>query len=79
MKDGVARSSFAALTQILMSINSSSNDLMYREHSSLHTEGNNNTDFFFSIFLKLLEDKKTKNTFLRIEVLTLGGVSFLKK
>ena len=36
------------------------------------------TDFFFSIFFKLLEEKKTKNTFLRIEVLMLGGVSFLK-
>lgn len=78
MKDGVTQSSYAALTQTLMSINSSSSDLMYREHSSIHKEGNNNIDFFFSIFLKLLEEKKTKSTFLRIEVLMLGGMSFLK-
>ena len=49
MKDGVAQSSFVALTQILMSINSSNSDLMYTEHSSLHKEGNN-TDFFFFNF-----------------------------
>ena len=49
MKDGVAQSSFVALTQILMSINSSNSDLMYTEHSSLHKEGNN-TDFFFLTF-----------------------------
>ena len=47
MKDGVTQSSFVALTQILMSVNSSNSDLMYTEHSSLHKEGNNNTDFFF--------------------------------
>ena len=50
MKDGVTRSSYAALTQILMSINSSSSDLMYREHSSIHKEGNNNIDLFFQHF-----------------------------
>ena len=61
MKDGVTQSSFVALTQILMSINSSNSDLMYTEHSSLHKEGNNNTDFFFfSIFFLTFRGEKDK-------------------